>query len=223
VNRDDFVSESDQPFGALSGWRSGDSEEEQTLAGLIYSQPERKGGSFSASVGARVRSSQLDPYAKVSYRYRRILWGDALFAVKQTVFYQLSEQFGLTTRLDFERMLSERWHMAWRGAATISEGTEGVRGTTHLTFTRNLPGRQALVSRLELDFDTAPPIPIAEFGVKVAYRRSVIRDWLILELQTSVTWPHHLREHSRKASWGFGLGCEIYFGNQEFSSRPVTF
>jgi hypothetical protein len=223
VNRDEVVTERNEYSGAFPQWRSGADEEEQTLAGLVYSQPERHGGSFSASAGARVRSSALDPYVKTSYRYRRVLWGDTLFTAKETLFYQLSEKFGLTTRLDLERMLGENWRLRWTGSATISEGTDGARGFSNLTATRMLPGRRALIFRAGVEGDTAAEVPLEEFGVKVGYRRSVVRDWLVLELRTSLTWPKELRDEPRKPSWGFGIGCEMYFGSDEFSSQPVTF
>lgn len=223
VNRDEFVTERDEPSGAFPRLRSGASEEDQTLAGLIYTRPERHGGTFAAGAGARVRSSELDPYMKVSFRYRRTLWGDTLFTVKETVFYQMSEQFGLTTRVDFERLLGELWRIRLTGSATVSEGTDGIRGYSTLTATRSLPGRRALILRVGLEEGHEPEAPLDEFGVKVAYRTCMIRDWFVLELRTSLTWPKELREQPREPSWGLGIGCEMFFGTEAFSSRPVTF
>ena len=80
-----------------------------------------------------------------------------------------------------------------------------------------------MIFRLGVESDTAKEVPLEEFGLKAAYRKSVLRDWLVLELRTSLTWPKDREEQPRKPSWGFGLGCEMYFGNEEFSSRPVTF
>jgi hypothetical protein len=223
MNRDEFVTEREEPSGSMPDVRGGDEEEDQTLAGFIYSRPEKHGASFSASAGARVRSSELDPYVKTSFRYRRALWGDTLFTLKETVFYQMSEKFGLTSRVDFERMLGEDWRLRWTGSATFSEGTEGARGFSTLTATRLFPDRRAFICRIGIEADTAAEVPLEEFGVEMAYRKSVLRDWLVLELRTSLTWPKDFDYQPRKPSWGFGIGCEMYFGSEEFSSRPVTF
>lgn len=223
TNRDEFVTERNEPSGAFPREHRRADDEDQTFAGLVYTRPERRGGSFSASAGARVRSAQLDPYIKGSYRWRSTVWDDALFTVKETVFYQASEKFGLTTRLDFERMIGKSWHLRWTGSGTVSERTSGVRGYSTLTGTRALSGRRAIVVRLGVDGDTDAEVPLHEFGVKVAYRKSVLRDWFVLELRTSLTWPQEFQHQGRKPSWGLGLGCEMFFGTDEFSNKPVTF
>lgn len=223
VNRDEFVTERDEPSGAFPDERPSSNAEDQTLAGLVYTQAEHHGGSFSAGGGARIKSGALDPYIKTAYRYRHTLWDDTLFTAKETLFYQVSERFGLTTRLDLERLVGDSLMLRWTGSGTVSQGTDGMRGYSALTATRALPGRQALISRISIDGDTSAEVPLHQFGVKIAYRRSVIRDWLVMEVRTSLSWPKELRGEPRKPSWGLGIGCEMTFGTEEFSNEPVTF
>ena len=71
--------------------------------------------------------------------------------------------------------------------------------------------------------ETDTVVPLHEYGAKFAWRQAVIRDWLVLELRTSVTWPKELPEQDREPSWGLGFGFEMLFGEQEFRARPVTF
>jgi hypothetical protein len=71
----------------------------------------------------------------------------------------------------------------------------------------------------EMDAD----VPLQDYGVKFAYRQRVSRDWLVVELRTSLTWPREELWQEREASWGVGLGFEMAFGNEEFLARPVTF
>jgi hypothetical protein len=222
ATRDEFVTErreSSPVFPSLGRYAD---DEDQTLAGFVYARPEKEGGSFSASVGARLRSSELDPYVKASYRYRRFLRDDTLFSIKETVFYQASEQFGLTTRIDLEHALDEFWHLRWTGSATVSEGTDGARGFSHITATRVLSGRRAVIMRLGIEADSDAEVPLEDFGVKIAYRQAVLRHWLVLELCSSLTWPRDFRAQPRKPNWGFGIGCEVYFGSEPFSPQPVT-
>lgn len=224
VSRDEYVTERDEPSGAFPQYRN-DMDDDQTLAGIFYSEPEREGyGRFSAGVGARLRSSELDPYVKAAYQFQRLLGSDLLLRIKETVFWQTSERWGLTSRVDLERIINDHWHVRWSGSGTISEGSAGVRGYSTLTVTRALPGRQAVIVRVGLEGETEAPVPLEEFGLKVAYRRSVLRDWLVLELRTSLMWPKELPEQPRKPSWGFGVGCEMFFGDEPyFSTQPVTF
>ena len=66
-------------------------------------------------------------------------------------------------------------------------------------------------------------MPLGEYGVKFAYRRSIVRDWLVMEIRPSVTWPKDEPSDPRKASWGIGIGFEMFFGTDEFSASPATF
>jgi hypothetical protein len=59
--------------------------------------------------------------------------------------------------------------------------------------------------------------------MKLAYRRSVSRDWLIMEIRTSLTWPKDEPTQIRQATWGVGIGFEMFFGTDDFLARPVTF
>lgn len=223
VNPDEFVTEEVQSDGTIPPLQREVNEEDQTLAGFVYDRPGRDGSSFSASAGTSFRSSALDPYVKASYRYRRNLWNDTRLTVKETLFYRTSEKFGLTTRIDLERMLEEPWQLRWTGTATISEESEGVRGSTTLTATRTLRGRRALILRLGAQGETDADVPLQDFGLQVAYRTAVIRDWLVLELRSSVSWPKELPTQARKPSFGVGIGLEMYFGREEFSSHPMMF
>jgi hypothetical protein len=50
-----------------------------------------------------------------------------------------------------------------------------------------------------------------------------LREWLVLEVRTSVDWPKDYVWQKRKASWGLGVGFEMYFGHSRFQARSATF
>src|SRR5690606_6199749 len=101
--------------------------------------------------------------------------------------------------------------------------SEGVYGYTSLNALRGLPNRRALAFEAFLDGETDAEVPLHEYGFKAAYRQSIARDWLVLEVRTSVTWPKEDRMEHRKPSWGAGIGFEMFFGTDEFLARPFTF
>jgi hypothetical protein len=220
-NRDEFVTESEIESGAIQRQGvGGEVEEDETLLGIQYRPPE--GGKFDASAGMRIKSP-IDPFVKVSYRYKRGTTERLLLRLTETVFWENSEKFGLTSRVDLEKMLDEAWFARWTASGTLSEETEGVRGYTALTAYRGLPDRRAIGAQVftEGSFDAA--VPVGEYGIRMAYRQSVLRDWLVVEIRPSVTWPKDEPEQPRKPSWGVGIGFEIFFGTDEFQARPVTF
>jgi hypothetical protein len=221
VNPDEYVTERAEESGAFPR-QSALPGEEQTLLGLSYRERPRQGGHFSAGAGVRV-SLPLDPYVKGSFMYERGVAQSGIFTVRETLFWQNSERLGLTSRLDVGRVLQERWLLQWTGSATVSQKSEGVRGYTSLTALRAFVLRRAFALAVGLDGDSKALVPLHEYGARVAYRQSVKRDWLVLEVRTSLLWPKDDPVQPRKPSWGVGMGLEVVFGTHTFLARPVTF
>jgi hypothetical protein len=221
-SRDEYVTGREPESGAIARQHvRGGVEEDETLIGIRYREP-RQGGRFSADAGLRIRSP-IDPFVKGTYRYQRGTSERVLLTLRETVFWQNSEQFGVTTRVDLERIIDATWLARWTLSGTFSEESEGVRGYTALTAYRGFPGNRAVGMQIfsEGEFDAA--VPLGEYGMRVAYRQSFVRDWLVIEIRPSVTWPKENPGDPRKASWGLGIGFEMFFGDNGFEARPATF
>jgi hypothetical protein len=221
VNRDEYVSERAPQSGAFQR-QYGPAGDEQTLAGIVYRTPLKQGSRFDAGAGVRL-SFPLDPYLKAAYVYERGASERGLLSLRETVFWQNSQHAGFTTRVGLERIFRERWLVRWTTSATISEQSEGVFGYSAITGMLGLPNRRAVAVEVGLDGEADAPVPLHEYGFKAAYRQSVFRDWLVMEVRTSLTWPREEIGESRHASWGVGMGFEMFFGTNEFLARPVTF
>jgi hypothetical protein len=220
VNRDEYVTERDISSGAFPN-QIGRVEDDQTLFGIAYRSP-KQGAHFDADVGVRLRFP-LDPFVKGSYVFERGNLDETFFSLRETAFWQNSEGLGFTTRFDVERVLDLQWLLRGTISATISEESEGVRGYTALTVIRGLPNRRALAAQIFSQGEMDAEVPLEDYGLKLAYRRSVSRDWLILEIRTSVTWPRERMDQNRSANLGIGIGFEAFFGTDEVLARPVTF
>ena len=117
-NRDEFVTESEIESGAIPRQHVGGGvEEDETLLGIQYRPPDQ-GGRFDASAGLRL-TSPIDPFVKVSYRYKRGTQERLLLRLRETVFWENSEQFGLTSRVDLEKVLDEAWLARWTVSGTF--------------------------------------------------------------------------------------------------------
>ena len=108
-------------------------------------------------------------------------------------------------------------------ADTLSQKSQGVRGYVSMTLLHSLAARRAVVWNLSMDWETRAPVPLHEFGGAVAYRQSVYREWLILELRSSLTWPKLLPDTRRGPDFGVGAAFEMLLGTTQFRARPVTF
>jgi hypothetical protein len=220
VNTEEYVTERQPGSGAFAR-QYGPVEEDDTLFGIRYRDP-KQGGNFDADAGIRVRSP-LDPFVKGSYRFMKGSSEQLLVAFRETVFWRNSEKFGFTSRIDIEKILRDVWLFRWTGSGTISERTEGVRGYTSLTVLRGLPNRRAFAAELFTSGEFDAAVPLGDYGLKLAYRRSIKRDWLVLESRVSLTFPREEPWQAREANVGVGIGLEMFFGTEDFLARPVTF
>jgi hypothetical protein len=220
VNRDEYVTERSPASGAFAQ-QYGPLEEDETLFGIRYRSP-KQGGNWEADAGIRFRSP-LDPFVKGSYRFLRGSSESTLYSFRETAFWQHSEEFGFTSRIDIERIFRDTWLVRWTASGTISQETEGVRGYGSITVMRGLANRRAIAAELFTQGEFDAPVPTRNFGMKVAYRRSIARDWLVMETRISCTFPREELTQDRITNWGVGIGFEMFFGTSEFLARPVTF
>ena len=132
-------------------------------------------------------------------------------------------KLGFTSRVDVERVLDEVYLLRWTTSGTISQRSEGVKGYMSLTALRGLPNRRAVAAELFGEGERDADVPLGNYGVKLAYRQSISRDWLVLETRVSLTFPKDFSEQTREATWGVGIGLEMFFGTDQFLARPVTF
>jgi hypothetical protein len=115
------------------------------------------------------------------------------------------------------------WLLRFTLSGTISQRTEGVKGYAAFNAIKGLPERRAICAEIFTEGEHDADVPLADYGVKLAYRRSVSRDWLVLETRLSLTFPKEHPWQPREASWGVGVGLEMFFGTDAFLARPVTF
>ena len=220
VNRDEYVTERRPDSGAFAR-QYGPTQDDETLLGIRYREP-RQGGHFEADAGLRIQFP-LDPFVKGSWRFEHGSSESTLFSMRETVFWQNSEKLGVTSRADVERIFNESWLLRATLSGTFSQRTEGVRGYAAIDAMRGLPNRRALCAELFSEGEMDAAVPVGNYGVKLAYRQSVARDWLVMETRISLTFPRDYVWQVREASWGVGVGLEMFFGTDDFLARPVTF
>jgi hypothetical protein len=220
VNRDEYVTERRPGSGAFAR-QYGPVEDDDTLFGIRYREPSQ-GGRFDADAGLRIRAP-LDPFVKASYRFEKGSSETTLISFRETAFWQNSEKFGFTSRVDIERVFRDVYLLRWTASGTFSERTEGVRGYSALMLLRGFPNRRAAAAELFTEGEFDDIVPLRNYGLRIAYRRSILRDWLVLETRASVTFPREFADQEREASLGIGIGLEMFFGTDDFLARPVTF
>jgi hypothetical protein len=221
VNPEEFITERDEYSGAFQR-QYGPATEDETIFGLAFHSPAKQGGYFDAGAGVRI-SLPMNPYVKGSYNYVRGTSETGLFSSREIAFWDRPDGFGVTQRFDLERIYDLRWLVRWTNSGTYAQFSQGLRGYSAILAMRGFPGRRAIAMEIGVDGTTDAPVPLHDYGMKFAYRKAVVRRWLILEVRTSVDWPKDFIYQHRSHSFGAGVGFEMLFGTEEFLARPVTF
>ena len=184
--------------------------DDSTLLGLGYNEPLKKRGSFDADVGVRVRFP-IDPYVRGSYRYALPLGERDLLRFRETIFWQDTEGFGTTTRLDWDRVLTDNFFTRLSGSGTFSQNTIGMRWYSTFTLYQVMRHKRALAYELKSYGATDSEVPLQNYGATVIYRRSAWRDWLWVEVRTGIDWPRYVMAEKRTSNLNAGLTFEIRY------------
>jgi hypothetical protein len=192
----------------------GHEDDDAVLLGLGYRRPARGGGRFDADIGTSLGSSG-GPYVKGRYRLVLPFFRRNVLRLRETLFWQESKGAGTTTRIDLERLLGDRLLARWTGSATVAESTRGVRWFSSATLYQNLGQGRALAYQADLSGESRHAVPVASYGLRIVFRRRILREWLFLELRSSIAWPRDTRLEPRARDLGAGATVEFWFGGHE--------
>jgi len=232
LNPEEFISESQASSGAIPNPYA-PYPTDQTLLGIQYTEPVHPGVQWDSGAGLPVTLSRFDPYFKGGYLYELGSPQEGVLIVRQDAFYQSSQGgFGVTTRVDLQRLIGRGLLLSWTASTTYAQRSYGWNSYSTVDAYFAYAESRALVVELTIDgvgactdcnrsFDS--PVPLQDYGGKVAYRRSILRDWLILEIRASLDWPRDFFWQHREMSPGVGVAFEMEFGSQTFLARPITF
>jgi hypothetical protein len=219
VGEGDYISDTEGDFDALPTRQFGTLEDESVLLGLGYSSPERTGNDFDAGVGVRV-DLPMDPYARARYEVVRSFAERYVFTARETVFWQNTEGFGTTTRVNLDRVISDRFLLRWSNLGKYTEETLGLEWYTQLTLFQSIGQRTGLAWQAQVEGATDNEVQLTRNALRLIMRRQLTPEWLILELRGGVGWPRRKLTEERKASPEIGIAFEMQFGQKRDRVRP---
>lgn len=219
VGEEDYISDTEGDFDALPTRQFGTLEDESVLVGLGYSSPERTGNDFDAGVGVRI-DLPMDPYARARYEVVRSFAERYVMSARQTVFWQNTEGFGTTTRLNLDRVISDRYLLRWSNLGKYTEETIGLEWYSQLTLFQSIGQRTGLAWQAQVEGETDNEVQMTRTAVRLIMRHQLTPEWLILELRGGVSWPRRKLTEEREASPEIGVAVEMQFGQKRDRLRP---
>ena len=180
-------------------------EEAKADLGLLYELTE----SERANLSLRIK---LSPSATIRYRYT--------LPVSETFLTRFTEElfrrdgaYGHSTRIDFEKKISENFALRQSSAGKRAENIDGTNWDMSLTLFQRLSDVSALSYESSAVGVTEPENYVTNSRLAIRYRRNFFRKWLFYELVPAVNWPRLLATDERKQVWDFMFRLEVNFIN----------
>jgi hypothetical protein len=173
-------------------------------------------------VGVRAKGGQLEPFVQGQFSHVFGETDTTRWRVTETIFWRRSEGAGETTSLDFEAALRKDLLFRWFNDATVSESTERVQWISGTSLYFDLGERRAVRAQFTVNGDTGAPVDVANYGLRVAYRRSLARPWLIGEAYIGHDYPKSLPGVERLSQTFVGVRMELQFDRGPEPPRPAA-
>lgn len=190
-----------------------DFTDDDWLLGLGYRGQSGMREGFDFGIGASIRGSTVDPYARVTYRFNRPYGERWLWRIRPRLFWQEERGEGASINSILDFVASEEWLVRSRATVVTDQLTDGLRWKKDLVAYQSLSNRSALSYRVFAIGETDDEVTLQDYGFELRFRRRMLREWFYIELSAGVTWPRELLIEQRQSNIGAGLEFEMQFGD----------
>ena len=163
-------------------------------------------------MGAKL-SSGFSPYSKLSHRYLFVTGDDRFWKTEQTIFWRKQEGYGVSSNVDYTRILGDDDITVWRGSVKYTEETEQWEWFTDATWHHSFSNNRGVSSSLYARGEEENRIRIPEYGMTFTYVRPILRDWIFMETGVDFRWERDFPRKSHKSAIRFGLQFEMLLGD----------
>ena len=214
VEEDSYISntEVDQDSINTVGLRSTNDDEDEWLFGLGYRNPKDRDNGFDYSIGGKL-SSGFNPYAKITHRHLFEPKDNNYWRTTQTLFWRGDESFGVSTRLDYTKIMTDRDIVEWDTSAKYTEEAEQWEWVTSTSWHHSFTRTRGLSSRVYVRGEEKNEVSIPEYGLSFTYIREVLRPWLFVETGVDFRWEKEHRDASYKSATRLALQFEMLMGD----------
>ncbi|HLF57374.1 MAG TPA: hypothetical protein VI942_11065 [Thermoanaerobaculia bacterium] len=212
-DEDEFVRDRNEGFALRSQFRQFEDDDDRWVAGLGYGLP----GTYEQRTDFRIGGKggrEPEIFAQGRLRRNWFLGDRTLWHLRETLFWTNRENFGITSAIDFDRVLASNLLLRWANVGTFSEETEGLDWRIAVIVYQNLERRgRAIAYETFVRGETDDVVPLREYGARTIFRKPLLgRDWLFGELYLGYSWPQEEPEEKRAGSYSVGFGVELLFG-----------
>jgi hypothetical protein len=186
-----------------------DSSDEGVLGLQFFMKESSK---WNTSFTAGVKFNDFAFFLGPRIRYRNNVGEKGSYRFTQTVRWQTNNYWQFNTRLDLNRVLTDRLYFRqtfdgrWRGEKSEDEG---YRTRISSFLTQSLTQLSGFQYEFSTIFHTRPDTHVDRYVVALRYRKQTAKKWLYYEIVPQISWDE---EYDYQFNPGIRLRLEFFFG-----------
>lgn len=209
-NVDDLTDGRSDDHGSRLPDRFHEFRDESWLLGVGFLR-DRPNEGWDFDAGVKV-SSPLEPYSRITYRFRFTNGDSWLWRMRPRVFWQDTRGAGVSLANTVDVAVGENTLLRSYSFAVKDEETRGVSWTQEFISFYRLNKRTALSYSVFANGETEAEVQLVDVGVETTVRRRLDRRWLFLEVTGYVNWSRKHEAERRDANPGVQIRLELQFG-----------
>ncbi len=195
-----------------------DKDEQEFVVGVESEPVDRPTHRISLGGGVTYRDS-LEPYVKVRSRSRWLFSEKTNLHLRVTPYWQDGDRdFGIRSTVDLDTQLRPQLLMRWTVAGVHDGLTNGTRYAIGPTLYHQINDTYFMVHRAGVAGEAKAEIPDRSYGFVSSVRRSLLREWLFVEVSAGIDWRRETRAEQREPIGRVGIVFEMHFGGGPPSS-----
>jgi hypothetical protein len=174
-------------------------------------------------VGAGVRFGMPPPpYTRVRLAQGFPLGIRVVGHLSQSVFWDRTEGFGVTSRLDVDRAFGTRTLARWWSTGTVDEVSRGYEWASEVGVQRVLGARTGLFTAAAIAGATRSAAHVDRYHVYTRLRHDVYGGWAFVEVEPEISWPADAVTSRRARIVAATVRLELQFSSDGRKPTPLT-
>ena len=189
-----------------------DFDDDDWLLGVGYSRDGALSRGFDIGVGIKL-ATPVEPYIRATFRWNKTFNDAWLWQLRPRVFWQSQRGSGASLNSVLDYAVNSSWLVRSWIILSAEKEIEGLGWNNSLIAYQSLSNKTALSYSIFALGETEDEVELQNYGVELRFRKQIAREYLFVELSTSLTWPRYFLTEKRESNIGVGLEFEMQFGD----------
>ena len=189
-----------------------DEREQEVVLGAESQAFDRDSYRIRFGAGLSYKDS-MESYVNMPMNARWPLTRRTDLRIQATPYWQDGDRgLGLRSIFDLDTQLRPELLMRWTAAGTNDGLTDGARYNAGPSLFHRLNATWSMAHRIAVAGESGTAVRVRSYGYVNSVRRSVLREWLFVEISAGVDWRRRRITDAREPVGRVGIALEMHFG-----------